>query len=326
MQIERRALYNSLRMNWLQDPSLAVEPWQVEDYRALRTEQLYERLKAKALPLDRITFLSFADQADSPEQMTDDLLADQKMDPSVQDQVYLLIFELWRRLVPEKLCLSVFCDELDHEIFRCDQGFIDNPDAIADAIANLAVILDENRDEGNDPHDVFNYVCSGCANDVESFLYDFIAEQIDDDNESYAAELLDDFYGYVQDVKWFDFLKARLTYANDPELANEMVRQLVQEAAKDNDLSFNFELLGFMGTGGERDVFVKLVKQTIPLLQYEEDFQDLLSFCADFFRLLDRDQEEQAIVQILKKRAQKLVEESLTTKDPHIAELLKIVK
>ena len=33
MQIERRALYNLMRMNWQIDPSLPAEPWQVEDYR-----------------------------------------------------------------------------------------------------------------------------------------------------------------------------------------------------------------------------------------------------------------------------------------------------
>ena len=35
MDAERRALYNSLRMHWLLDPNMAVEPWQVEDYRSM---------------------------------------------------------------------------------------------------------------------------------------------------------------------------------------------------------------------------------------------------------------------------------------------------
>ncbi len=44
MQIQRRVLYNSLRQNWLLDPELDVADWQVEDYRTLETEELFDRI------------------------------------------------------------------------------------------------------------------------------------------------------------------------------------------------------------------------------------------------------------------------------------------
>ena len=41
-------------------------------------------------------------------------------------------------------------------------------------------------DEGLPPEQAFQLISPYCANDIETFLYDFIAEQIDEDNESYA--------------------------------------------------------------------------------------------------------------------------------------------
>lgn len=326
MQIERRALYNSLRLNWLQDPALPVEQWQVLDYRALSLEELFEGLKKEGVQLNKASFLALAENADTPEMLTDDLLADSDLDMPAQDRIYLHIFELWRKLIPEKLSLSIFCDELDHEIYRYDQGDPASVELIQDAIANLEVILDENTDEGADPVDVFETVSAGCANDIESFLYDFITEQIDFGNLSYASELLDGFAEYVKDLRWFDFLKARVLMNSDPAGANELIRQLILETEAEPDLELNLEILSFMVQGGERDLFVKLVQLTLPCIQNEEDFQDLMTICADYFRCLDHDSEEQAIQALLAQRAEKSPQDALKPKDPHIAELLKIIR
>ncbi len=48
--------------------------------------------------------------------------------------------------VAERLCLSVFCDELDHQINLYDSGEIERPEAIPDVLANLQEVLDENTD------------------------------------------------------------------------------------------------------------------------------------------------------------------------------------
>lgn len=326
MQVERRALYNSLRMNWLQDNSLKVKPWQVEDYRLLTTDQLFDRLRKRGLPIDKPHLLGFAEQAASPEELTDDLLADQTLDAETHDQIYLLIFELWRRLLAERLCLSVFCDELDHQIFHYDKGDLKRIEAIPDVLAQLSVILDENADEGVDPKHVFETVCSGCANDVESFLYDFIADQIDTHNESYASELIEEFGDYIRDAKWFNFLRAKLLASTDADASGEMIRKIVAESAKNPDLEFNLEVLASLGRGGNEEILAKLVKQTIPLLTYEEDFQDLLALTADFYHLLDKEKEEQAVLAILNKRAQVPFESTLNPKDPQIGQLVQLVK
>lgn len=326
MQVERRALYNSLRMNWLQDSTLKVKNWQVEDYRKLPTEKLFEKLAEKGMPLDRQTFNGFADNAASPEELTDDLLADQSFDVEAHDQIYLVVFELWRRLLPERLCLSIFCDELDHQIFLYDKGDERSSEAIPDMLAQLEVVLDENADEGVDPADVFETVCSGCANDVESFIYDFIALQIDNQNDSYASELLEEFEDYIRDVKWFDFLRARLLMNSDSEAGNLEFKRLVHECVKNPDLEFQLELLASMTRSGDQSVFAALVKQSLPLLKEEGDFQDLLGLCADFYHLLDKENEEQELMKIIKSRSKVPYERGFNRKDPDVAQFERIIR
>lgn len=323
--MNRRALYNSLRMNWVMDPTIDVEPWQVEDYRTLPADEIFERLDDKGIHLDKTTFLAFADSVNSPEDLTDGLLEDTQDDISAQDQVYLLIFELWRRLLPEKPSLSIFCDELDHQIHLYDSGQIKNIEPIQDALANLQVILDENFDEGADPIEAFNCVDDGCANNVESFLYDYIAEQIDNGNNSYAVELLEGFSRYLRDAKWFEFLRARVLSSTEPKEANQIIQRLITKAAKDPDLEYNLELLSFLVSAGEKETFERLVKSSLPLLELEEDFQDLVAISADFFHRLDQETVENTLQNILNMRAKNPLHKQFDPKDPQLATFKKVV-
>lgn len=324
MQLQRRALYNSLRMSWVEDPSLAAEPWQVEDYRKLSVELIFDRLTERGLPLDRVSFLAFADSVDAPEDFTDELLADVDLPTDEQDQVYLLIFELWRRLKPEKPCLSIFCDELDYQIHLYDQGESEDAEAIQDVLANLKVILDENYDQGADPIEAFKIVSDSCANDIESFLYDFISEQVDNRNDSYASELIDAFYEYVTDVRWFNLLKARILAATDATAADAIVRQLVL-SDKNPDVELSFDLLAFMVQNGTKDLLHQLVKRMLPLLKAEEDFQDLLIMTADFYHCLDREAIEKTILDLRQQRIALSPSAPFNPKDPAALQLLKIL-
>jgi hypothetical protein len=325
MQLERRALYNLLRMNWLLDPTLDLEPWQIEDYRLLPHKTLFDQLHALGIDLDKTSFLSLSETHDTPESLLDELLNEDNFNAEDQDQAYLIIFELWRRLVPEKSPLSIFCDELDYQIHLYDKVQPETSESIQDILANLQVILDENVDQGANKTQVFERVSSECANDLESFLYDFIAEQIDNQNYSYASELLDGFSGYIKETKWFDFLRARILTATDAEGAYVLLKQIVKDAEKKKDLEYNLEILSCMVQAGEKDLFVKLVKQTVPLLKIEDDFKDLLAICADYYRCLDQEQEESMLLKLLKTRDKTLPESTVNRKDPAFADLFKIV-
>lgn len=325
MEMNRRALYNSLRMNWILKPSLEAEAWQIEDYRAMSLDQLLERLEDMDISLDKSTFVAFSDSFDDPEDLTEALLHDSMMDMPLQDQAYLIIFELWRRLLPEKPCLSILCDEIDYQIHLYDQNLTKNPEDIEDALANLQVILDENTDGGADPQDVFKCVNSSCANDIEGFLHDFISEKIDDDNYTYAAELLDGFDSYVQDSKWFELLRARILAVNDPEEANKIVKELINSKKNDRDLEFNLEVLSFLVSVGDRETFERIVKRAADLLKIEEDFQALLSVAADFYHRLDKEEIENDLLALLKKREKRDFDQSFDRRDPDFIAFLKSI-
>jgi hypothetical protein len=324
MQFERRALYNLLRMNWLRDESIDAEPWQVEDYRAIALDELFHRLRMLGLDLQRKSFTALADDVDSPEEMVDGLV-DESVEVRIHDAIYLLIFEIWRRLVPEKTCLSIFCDELDHQINLYDTGEVVHPDDLQDALANFQNVLDENVDEGGESQEVFSEIVIGCANDVESFLYDFIAEQIDNEDYQYAGDLIEGFYSYVQDPSWFDFLRARLISLSDLDAANRLVKGILEDDAAQKDSEFLFEILSFMVQGGEQPLFVRTVDLLLPLLEKEEEFDELLHSCADFHRCLDHDYQERAIEDIIQARSEIQPEEDLAKDDPDVKALLEIV-
>lgn len=326
MEIERKALYNLVRMNWLNEADPSVEPWQVEDYRALKENTIFHTLNEWDLPLDYRSFFKLSEGAESPEILTDLLIENLSLEPDEQDQIFLLIFELWRRFLPEKQCLSIFCDELDHQIFLHDKADPRCAESIQDLIANLQMIMDENADQGVKPTEIFNTIASSCANDLESFLYDFISEQMESDNISYASELVEGLSPYLKGSKWFELLVIRLLEQTDSETAHEELKKIVQRSGKDEDLPFNLEVLSIIVQAGGRGEFNKMVRQTVPILEKEEDFKDLLALSADYYNCIDEDQKEVKVQNIIESRMSIALDQPLNPKDKHLSELLKIIR
>jgi hypothetical protein len=322
--MERRALYTSLRMNWLLDPAIEVEQWQVTDYRSLSLEELFEGLADVGLAYDQKEFLAFAEEFETPDEMIQSIT--EELDTEAKDRAELYLFELWRRLCPEKLSLSIFCDELDRQIFIYDQDAPENEEAVEDILANLKMFLDDYTDEGYDPLQLFDTFSSGCANDVENFLYDYIAAQINSGNVSYAAELIDGFAPYIPTSKWFDFFHARLIADTDPIGANMIIADLVEEAEDEHDIEFDFALLAFLVQQGDHDLFLRVVSMTLPLLNFEEDFQELLSMCVDHYRLLDDEEHEHAVQRILDGRDSKDPDAEIDQNDPDFKILLSTIR
>jgi len=319
-----KALYNSLRMNWLSDPTLEVEPWQIDDYRSIDWDFLFEKLRAHDIRLDKETFISLAEEYDNPEDCAEDLVADLNTDQKTEDQIFLLIFELWRRLIPDKPALSIFCDELDYHIHMFDEGEYDDQ-FMQDLLANLKNILDENVDDGADPTEAFESISECCANDLSSFLYDYVSFQIDAGNISYASELIDNFYDYIPEIKWFDFLRAKIAATMDTEVANDLIHSILDEWKNENDMEFNFEILEFLTQFGDAKFLHKVAKDTIPLLETEEDFQDLLAIFVRYFHFLDKEELEKRVDDMLKARQSYPLDLPINRQDAQIAELLKML-
>lgn len=324
MQTKGRALYNSIKMNWQEDPTFPVEPWQVEDYRALSTKELFNRLKSFQISLDEAHFKIYAEHTTSPEELTDTLLTDEETDTF--DQVYLLVFELWRRLIPEKETLSIFCDQLDHLIHLYDQEQLENEEPLLDAMGQLERLLDENVDQGEDPQPLFEEISLYCAHDLESFIYDFTSDQLDQGNSLQASEILEGFSPYLTEKRWAQFLELRLIAASDPSEGEAMLERVLEEQTQHPDFELLLEIAKFLVHQGETLHFVQVVMQSRPLIETEQDFQELLAITSEFYRLLDREEESQKVFDILKQRQKIPLEQEISSNDKLIRQYFRLVE
>src|SRR5262249_10458002 len=125
---------------------------------------------------------------------------------------------------------------------------------------------------------------------------------------------------------WFTFLRARILAAEDIVEANALIHRLVKNSSSHPDLDFNLEFLSFLVGIGEVPVFLEMVKKTIPMLESEEDFQNLIAICADFYHRLDIDIKERALQDLLTRRTTIDLSHPFDRHDPLSKELLNIVE
>lgn len=297
-KMHRKALYNLLRLNWKEDPSLGVDLWQVEDYRMLADQELYERLHAFGITLDSTSFVRYIEDCESPEDLTD-CFADELASPIYHDQAYLLLFELWRRFAGHKRTLSIFCDDLDHAIESYDRGFEAASGPIEDALSQLQEILVGNTEEGACPQAVFHSICERCASDIESFLYDYVCDQIENNNINYASDLVRAFGPYLNESPWFSLLNARLCVLLDEGDLDLATQALFTDFPEGYDIELGFEVLDFILQTEQFIYFLPLLKQLLMLAEFEQDFRDLLFEFVDYLQdhpHLGLENEVQAII------------------------------
>lgn len=304
--IEKRALYNLLRLNWLNHQtthqSMDVEPWQVEDYRLLTIEQLFQRLESLDVYLDKLSFTIYAQDCDSPEELTFHLIGDRELEANDEDHAYLLIFELWRHLIKEKVSLSIVCHTFDEQIYLYDQNALEKEGELQNALTQFIQVLSQNVDAGLAPKKAFQLLSTFCANDIETFLYDFISEQIDEENETYAFDLLEDFDPYLNGNKWFELLRIRLSGYPGSKMTQKLTTELIETHLNSPDLEFQLELLSILIERSDTPTFQSILKKTLPLITTEEEWQDLLAIGIDYLHRLDKDHLEQQLFEILHRR------------------------
>ncbi len=322
--MDRRAQYNLYRMTFQEDPGIDVDPWMILDYRRESLNFLFDQLVSFDIHLDRTSFVAYAEACDSPEQLTEELLAHLDSEEELEDYVYLLVFELWRRLVPEKQSISIFCDELDNQIYLYENDQTSSMETLEDMLANLQYLLDNQVDEGADPRELFETIKISLAHDLESFLFDFISVQMDNENYSYAAELLEGFNYFISDPKWFALLKARILIATDPEEAGELIDRLIELTAEDKDLEFQIEFLSLLVQEGKQSTFSQVLNKILSLIETEEDFHDVLILSEEYFHCLDAENQQSIVQDIIDSRADIDPSEPIDPSDSHISNLKQV--
>ena len=123
MQFKGRSLYNLLQVSAKEDPSIEVKPWQILDYRTLSEEELFAKINSVKISLDKDTFLLYGENMETPEELSEHLYHKEE-EGDEEQEAYLSIFELWRRIFPAKESLSIFFDSLDQIIADFDGGLI----------------------------------------------------------------------------------------------------------------------------------------------------------------------------------------------------------
>lgn len=314
MEFKGKALFNLLKMSSSDGAHSDVAQWQIEDLRDLSIEELFSRLKKLEVILNEESFYLYAENCDSPEELTDCVWFEEE-DLEGHDKAYLILLELWRRLLPEKLCLSVFCDEMDQLIDLYDRGELEDEETLQKALSILEDILDDAYDEDGEPKLIFAEVAKYCAHDLERFIFDFISDQITEKNDTYASELIDAFYDYSTDRRRFDFLRAQLFAIIDLEESKIIYERVLEELADEPDLELVLLFAESLIHHGDVRLFMKAVKLALPLLKNEEEFQNLLTMVAEYFRCLDRDEEENTIKRLLDARSTHPLDKSLDLSD-----------
>ncbi|MCB1106528.1 MAG: hypothetical protein KDK76_00355 [Chlamydiia bacterium] len=309
MTYQGRSLYNLLQMNLKENPKMEVEGWQVENYRELSQEELFQRLEKMDIFLTEENFRLYVDECDSPEDLADCLYLDE--DYERHEQVFLCVFELWRRLTPHKQSLSIFVDEFDHLIERYEEGELDVEEELQTALSSFQMILDDNVDEGGEAKEGYHFFSAFSCHDLEVFTYEYIAHQIDAENDLYASELLDGFYPYIDNKRWFDLLRTRLVHATDALEGKVMVERLLTSLKEEPELYLLFETLHFLIHIEEAEQFQTAYSQALKELQTEEDLRELLLLTAEYFNATEKDKEETLVNELLDEQKEKNLQDPL---------------
>ncbi|MBS0622658.1 MAG: hypothetical protein JSR80_06845 [Verrucomicrobia bacterium] len=311
-------------MNWQRGSQLDVEPWHVEDLRLVDMKGLFERLLRLGVPMDREHFALACNEVESPEELAE-LYTEESNSPQEEDQIYLLLFELWRRIYPERHTLSLFCDELDRRIDTYNLNPMDSGEAIQDALANLQELLYENCEAGVDPDEAIELLSPHLANDLRSFLHDFIHEELEE-NPTYAAELIEGFVCYMEGDLWFQFLQARLCLLSDVTEGNRLLGELLDILKKHPDLDLLLEISGFLAASADRHLFLRSVKQALKEIEVEEDLIELLEHCVHYYRCIDEEKKEQAAEDLIASRKAIAADKPLRGSDAAVSKVLGIIE
>ena len=251
------------------------------DHRALSDEELFEALEGLDISLDAGKFLEITRTAHDPEEVVE-IVAPDESDSIRRSQIYLLLFEAWRRFVKDKKNLSIFCDELDYTIALFYEEELGNEEYLQGLVSRFENILDEAVDANADPQVAMKAISPFFTFPIEIFLYDYIAFQLEEENETYASELIDGFYSYLSDPRWFDLLK--VVMAEDLDI---LYQHFLESLFENPEFELCLETLHYLVSMGQPLEIAKVLKVALFQMETEEDIQDLMGIVGDYLEGLD---------------------------------------
>lgn len=293
MDFRGRSLYNMMRINAQENEASEYKNWEIRDYRSMTVETIFEELETLGVYLEEESFKVSSDECDTPEELAEcffeeDLSREQKI------RIYLLIFELWRRLNIERQTLSIFCDELDHVIEAYEENQAGSEERLVSMLSDLENILDQSVDHHKDPPEkIFEAVKQFCCHDLEVFIYDFISIMIDQANETYASELVDAFLEYFREKNWLKFLRIRLISSANLQESKLLLDRLLEDLEEKPDFDLYLEILRYLIYLGDTQQFRAVFEVAMTLLKTEDDLTQLLTIALEYFSCIEKPEQEQ---------------------------------
>ena len=282
MQVRGRALYNLLRLT-----KADAQSWQVEDYRALSDDELFSRLHKLKILLDLEGLRPFIQNVDSPEALLEYLVSTES-DRNKAEQIYLLLFEIWRRHFVDHHCLSIFCDQLDYLIQRYDENDEEVLEDLYNQLDALVDLMDESVDETQSESEVMEYIASYLSHDVERLLYDFINLLIENENEIAATELIEGYEPYVKKKLAWELLKLKLYAVTDTFDTENMVTRYGETLVDEKDSRLGVDYLSFLYHQGEMHTFSHFFPKIIDAVTSKSDFEKLETVTSEYLDSLDQ--------------------------------------
>lgn len=306
-----RSFYNLLQRQYAAGEVTDVPEWKVRDYRQLSIEDLFCELEQLGVEIDVDQLEVIADQAVSPEEVAESIAP--AGEP--RDRVYLLLFELWRRLFDDHETISLFCDELDHTIAAYEDDPATNEEDIYILLKELIGILEQNITLGQKPKELFVAVSHYLSHDLESFIYNYIQDLIEGGREMVASELTSNFAHYVQQTLWFDLLKIRLLSGASSHDATAMMARFLEQLQRRPELDLYLDLLHYLNRTGHLELFAQVVREVIPLIKTRQEYVEILDILSEFTHFNDQRQEGELIERLLQQVRQLPPAETISIQD-----------
>ena len=279
MLLQRRAVYNLIHL-----PDATgldeLEPWQKENYRKLPDHTLLNRLQEQGMTIPKLsTFQELASNFSSPDEMADEMAPE-------KDEIYLLLFELWRRHLPQQRCPSVFCDELDFQISCFEEGDFKKKAELEEIVEYLLQIFEDHVDEGADPAAIYHAFQEYCAHDLDGFLYGYFTFLIAEKRAEYAYELLEGYYPFVRDRSFFDFLLARIAILYNEKEGKAFLEKTIKKVKR---LDLAEEMLLYLSEEKEHGLLCLTAQKSLPMIEDEESFNELIDLLSLHFQRMQLD-------------------------------------
>jgi hypothetical protein len=301
-EISTKALYNALRLS---EPDASLASWKTQNLRVVPLEKLFSTLTSLGLHLDKDSFLAYAEECDSPEDLLALLISDSidRLSQEDIDHIFLLLFELFRRLIPEKKPLSIVADEIDQHIFLYDDGDDTVSEELLSLLHEYLRILQQGVDEGLTPSQAFKTSEASFAHDIARFLFDFIEERMDVEGEKWATSLLDDFQPFMPQKEWFECLRIQLSKQQNREKALEQAAAFFEKMnlKKDEGRSLALAIINFFAKEREKKLFLSCALRLLDVIEASEELSDLVEIMCSFLEELGDEELSSLILQEVRK-------------------------